>query len=160
MADCVSVAQTGADIVALDGTARPRPDGSSLQDCFKAIHAHGALVMADCGSLVDATASLEGGGGLPGDDIGWVPASRPDTRPGLRLRLRLSVAASDVPVLAEGRNRTPEDALRCLKQGAFAVVVGTAITHPTSITSRFARVLAGQEAHGAVYLWGSDRTGD
>jgi N-acylglucosamine-6-phosphate 2-epimerase len=149
VADCVSVAQTGADIVALDGTARSRPDGSSLQDCFDAIHAHGALVMADCGSLADAAASLGAGADCLGTTLAGYTGDRPRTQgPDFDLVSEL-VAATDVPVLAEGRIRTPEDALRCLRQGAFAVVVGTAITHPTSITNRFARALAGQEARGA-----------
>jgi N-acylglucosamine-6-phosphate 2-epimerase len=44
-------------------------------------------------------------------------------------------------VLAEGRIRTPDEARQCLDLGAFAVVVGTAITHPSSITRNFAAAL-------------------
>lgn len=42
-----------------------------------------------------------------------------------------------LPVIAEGRVRTPADVAACLERGAYAVCVGTAITHPTSITRGF-----------------------
>jgi N-acylglucosamine-6-phosphate 2-epimerase len=53
------------------------------------------------------------------------------------------VGMSSVPVLAEGRITTPDEAARALSLGAHAVVVGSAITHPTSITRRFAAVVTG-----------------
>ncbi len=148
VSDCVSVAQTGADIVALDGTRRPRPDGSTLQDCFDAIHAEGGLVMADCGSSTGAAASLDAGADCLGTTLGGYTGDRPRTDgPDFDFLSEL-VALGEAPVLAEGRIRSPEDGVRCLRLGAYAVVVGTAITHPTSITNRFARALAGQEPQG------------
>ena len=47
----------------------------------------------------------------------------------------------DIPVIAEGRIWTPEAALKALDHGAFAVVVGSAITRPTLITRQFAEAL-------------------
>ncbi|WP_319018770.1 hypothetical protein [Microbispora sitophila] len=41
-----------------------------------------------------------------------------------------------MPVIAEGRLHTPEQASEAHRLGAHAVVVGTAITHPTTITRR------------------------
>ena len=141
VADCVEVADAGADIVALDGTTRPRPDGSSLQDCVAAIHATGARVMADCGSVPDAIASLAAGADCVGTTLaGYTGARQRTDGPDLSL-LADMVAASTVPVLAEGRIRTPQEARHCLDVGAFAVVVGTAITHPASITRTFAEAL-------------------
>jgi N-acylglucosamine-6-phosphate 2-epimerase len=149
VSDGVAVVEAGADIVALDGTVRDRPDGSSLKDCFDAVHALGALVMADCGSALDAKASLEAGADCLGTTLAGYTGDRPRTDgPDFALLSEL-VALSDVPVLAEGRVRSPEDGVRCLELGAFAIVVGTAITHPTSITSRFVRAMARQESSGA-----------
>lgn len=52
--------------------------------------------------------------------------------------LRAAVEVSgDTPVICEGRIHTPEQAAQAMKAGAFAIVVGTAITHPTSITGWF-----------------------
>ncbi len=144
--DCEAVARTGCEIVALDGTTRPRPDGSTLKDCFDAIHALGGLVMADCGSPEDATASLAAGADILGTTLGGYTDSRPRTAgPDFDLLSEL-LHLSDRPVLAEGRVRTPADAAHCLELGAHAVVVGTAITHPTSITRDFVSVLRHQAA--------------
>lgn len=146
VADCIDVAQTGAEIVALDGTVRDRPDRSSLQDCVDAIHAHGALAMADCGSAADAVASLAAGVELIGTTLSGHTGDRPRTEgPDFDFLTEL-LTLTDTPVVAEGRIRTPQDAARCMELGAFAVVVGTAITHPTSITRRFATALPAQAA--------------
>src|SRR5689334_6839763 len=79
VADCVAVAEAGADIVALDGTTRARPDGSALQDCFDAIHATGAKVMADCGSVHDAMASMAAGADCIGTTLAGYTGARPRT---------------------------------------------------------------------------------
>ncbi len=52
--------------------------------------------------------------------------------------------AVDVPVIAEGRIYAPDQAASALAAGAFAVVVGRAITHPQSTTQRFTRALEAQ----------------
>ena len=46
------------------------------------------------------------------------------------------------PVIAEGRIRTPEQAKAAIEAGAFAVVVGSAITRPEHITEWFATAVA------------------
>ncbi|MCX7766252.1 MAG: tRNA-dihydrouridine synthase, partial [Candidatus Sumerlaeia bacterium] len=46
-----------------------------------------------------------------------------------------------IPVLAEGRIETPEQAAEAIKRGAWAVVVGTAITRPQIITQRFVKAI-------------------
>jgi len=46
-----------------------------------------------------------------------------------------------VPVIAEGAIGTPAEARRALDLGAWAVVVGSAITKPTEITQRFVETL-------------------
>ena len=45
------------------------------------------------------------------------------------------------PVVAEGRYDTPDLAAQALRAGAFAVVVGTAITNPREITRRFVQAM-------------------
>jgi N-acylglucosamine-6-phosphate 2-epimerase len=40
-------------------------------------------------------------------------------------------------VICEGSVHCPQDAKDAIDAGAWAVVVGTAITHPTSLTSWF-----------------------
>ena len=146
VAHAVAVARTGADIVAIDGTLRPRPDGSRFADACAAVHAEGALVMADCASVADAVAAAAAGADVVGTTLaGYTPDRRRTPGPDLELVTAL-VEAVDVPVIAEGRIHTPADAVAALAAGAYAVVVGTAITHPTSITSWFAAAVRGKEA--------------
>lgn len=56
----------------------------------------------------------------------------------------------DKPVICEGRVHTPADAKAAMDAGAWAVVVGTAITHPTSITSWFVEAVEGKSTPSRV----------
>jgi len=49
-----------------------------------------------------------------------------------------------VPFVAEGGIWSPEEARLSIECGAFAVVVGSAITRPQLITERFARAVEGR----------------
>ena len=93
--------------------------------------------MADCGSVDDAKAAEDAGADIVGTTLAGYTEERPKTAgPDLEL-INQMAAAVMTPVFAEGRIHTPEQAAAALRAGAFAVVVGTAITHPTSITSWF-----------------------
>ena len=68
---------------------------------------------------------------------GYTPQTAGETgEPNFALVARL-VKTLPCPVIAEGRVHTPEQARRMLEQGAWAVVVGGAITRPLEIASRF-----------------------
>ena len=56
--------------------------------------------------------------------------------PDYELVKRLSETV-DIPVIGEGRVHSPEEAVKMLEAGAFAVVVGGAITRPLEIAARF-----------------------
>jgi len=139
----LAVARAGADIIAVDGTRRPRPDGLDLADTIGAIkECSGTPVMADCGSLADAVAAVAAGADLVSTALAGYTGERPAT-PGPDLDLVAAIAsATDVPVVVEGRIRTPFEAAEALRRGAMAVCVGTAITHPLSITRSFCEALA------------------
>ncbi len=140
----LACAHAGAHIVALDGTRRPRPDGLSLHETITRVHDHSnALVMADCGSVDDAVAAARAGADLIGTTLAGYTDERVKTSgPDLDLLRELTASGLGVPVVAEGRIHTPGQARQAHEAGAFAVVVGTAITHPASITSWFAAALA------------------
>ena len=118
----------GSDIVALDATGRPRLDGLSFAETVAALREDGTLVMADCGSFEDAQRAVD-----------RVKTDGPD----LELLREVVAAFPDVPVICEGRVHTPEQAAAAMEAGAFAVIVGTAITHPTSITTWFKAAVEG-----------------
>ena len=140
--DALAVARAGAQVVALDGTRRARPDGRSLQGTITQVHElTDALIMADVGDLDDAIYSCDAGADLIGTTLAGYTGSRSRTDgPDLEL-IRALTHTIDLPILAEGRVHTPGQARACLDAGAHAVVVGTAITHPTSITSWFVEAL-------------------
>ena len=140
-----AVALAGAHVVAVDGTRRPRPDGLSLGQTITRIHENtNALVMADCGSLHDALAAAEAGADLLGTTLAGYTGERPKTTgPDIDLLRAMIEADLRIPIIAEGRVHTPLQALDAVRAGAHAVVVGTAITHPATITSWFVGALEG-----------------
>lgn len=140
-----AVRDAGAHVVALDGTRRPRPDGLTLAKTLRRLRAEGTLlVMADCGSLDDALAARDAGADIIGTTLsGYTPDRTPTDGPDLDLVAQLATAVPDLPVIAEGRIHTPHHARQAIESGAYAVVVGTAITHPTTITSWFAQSVTG-----------------
>lgn len=149
----IGVVAAGADLIALDGTLRPRPDGQPLRRQIERLHQEfGIPIVADVDSLDAGLAAREAGadfvattlsgytgGGLPSPGRGHQSAGTPPG-PDVELVRRL-VAAVDCPVVAEGRIRTPEDVRAVFDAGAHAVVVGSAITNPTDITAQLASAL-------------------
>ncbi len=139
----VAIREAGADVVAVDGTGRDRPQGARLAQIVEAVHERGGLVMADIATAEQALFAVEAGADLVATTLsGYTDPAATTDEPDLALVERLA-ARLPVPVLAEGRITTPDDARRALALGAFAVCVGTAITRPQAITSRFAAALSG-----------------
>lgn len=135
----VACVNAGADVVALDATSRPRPDGRSFAQTVSELKAAfpQVLVMADCGSVDDAKASQDGGADLVGTTLAGYTGERPKTEGPDWEVIEQVLNIAQVPVIAEGRIHTPAHAAQAIQMGVHAVVVGTAITHPTSITSWF-----------------------
>lgn len=139
----IGVHAAGADIVALDGTRRQRPDGLTLAETIHRLKDEtGALVMADTGSLADAVAAADAGADCVGTTLAGYTPDRPKLDgPDIELIAEIA-AAVEIPVIAEGRIHTPAQAAAAVEAGAFSVVVGTAITHPASITRWFAEAVS------------------
>ncbi|MET9806018.1 N-acetylmannosamine-6-phosphate 2-epimerase [Streptomyces halstedii] len=138
----LAVVEAGAAVVAADATDRPRPDGSDFAELVTAVHAAGALVMADVSTLDEGIAAAALGADFVSTTLsGYVPGTPKRTGPDLDLVTSLSAAVS-VPVVAEGRINTPGEAAEAIARGAHSVVVGTAITAPTALTARFVAGLA------------------
>lgn len=139
-----AVADAGAHIVAIDGTRRARPDGLTLMQTIAGLrtsHPH-AVVMADCGSLDDAVAAEMAGADILGTTLSGYSGERAKTSgPDIELIAQIADRCAK-PLVAEGRIHSPADAASARTAGAHAVCVGTAITHPTTITSWFVAALA------------------
>lgn len=135
------VAQAGADWIAIDATDRPRPGGPVAEFVPAIVQATGKPVLADVATLAEGVAAAAAGASAVATTLsGYVGASRDGHAsaegPDLDLVSALAGAAG-IPVVAEGRYATPEQVAAALERGAWAVVVGTAITNPTAITARF-----------------------
>lgn len=135
-----AVARAGADIVALDATGRPRPDGRPLVDVVTALHEEaGVLVLADISTREEgAEAEAAGADALATTLAGYTPYTLATRGPDLDLVRQLTSRVA-LPVIAEGRIRTPAQAREALTNGAWAVVVGHAITNPGAIAADFLR---------------------
>jgi putative N-acetylmannosamine-6-phosphate epimerase len=140
--DAEAILATGVPFVALDGTNRLRPNGEVLADVIATIHRHGALAFADLATRHDLRGAVDAGADAVGSTLsGYTKESAMDSDdPDFEL-LAWLVKYSPVPVFAEGRIWTPEQATEALEIGASFVVVGTAITNPMAITSRFATTI-------------------
>lgn len=133
----LAVAALGADVVALDATTRPRPDGLSFVETVRGFKQErpDTLLMADCDCLESALIAANAGVDLIGTTLaGYTVARQRSDGPDLDL-IEQIVGRIELPLIAEGRIHTPVQARQAVDAGAFAVVVGTAITHPATITS-------------------------
>jgi len=124
-----AIAQAGADIIAIDATLRDRPDGETVESLIARIHTElNKPVMADVDTLEAAIAASRAGADLIGTTLyGYTAATKHQTPPGFDLLAQM-VAAIDVPIICEGGIASPQMARHAMTLGAYAVVVGTAIT--------------------------------
>jgi len=137
------VIAAGAEFVALDGTARPRPGGETLAQVVKEIHRLGGIALADLATAADLRHAVLADVDAVGTTLAGYTAESPTTgdAPDLDF-LRWLVKHSPLPVFAEGRYWTPEQAVEGFAIGAAFVVIGTAITNPMAITARFVAAAA------------------
>lgn len=124
-----AIATAGADIIAIDATCRDRPEGETLESLISRIHTElGKLVMADVDTLESGLAAAQAGADLIGTTLyGYTAATKHLKPPGFELLNQL-VTSLSVPIICEGGIAAPEMARQAIAAGAYAVVVGTAIT--------------------------------
>jgi N-acylglucosamine-6-phosphate 2-epimerase len=124
-----AIAEAGADIIAIDATLRDRPGGETVADLVARIHQElGKPVMADVDTLEAAIVAAAAGADLVGTTLyGYTKQTQQQSPPGFDLLAQM-VQQLEVPVICEGGIASPAMARRSLDLGAYAVVVGTAIT--------------------------------
>ncbi|MRG60734.1 putative N-acetylmannosamine-6-phosphate 2-epimerase [Agromyces sp. CFH 90414] len=145
------VADAGADLVAIDATARPRPDGRTLAETIGALHERGIAVMADVATFAEGLAAADAGADVVSTTLAGYTHERGDAADAPDLELvRALAAALDVPVFAEGRIATPNQLATAFEAGAWSVVVGGAITRPAAITASFVAAIPAHAAAAGV----------
>lgn len=136
--EVISLVEAGADIIAFDGTERPRPNGCKLEEIIKYIKINKRLAMADISTLEEGLRCAELGVHLISTTLsGYTSHSaEPTDEPDFELLEELT-KRTKVPVVLEGRIWEPEQVDRAFELGAHCVVIGSAITRPQLITKRF-----------------------
>lgn len=129
--DIATVWAAGADVIALDATARPRPNQEDLAELIqRAKNDLGAPLMADVDSIDNGLIAASLGCEWVGTTLyGYTEQTAQQTPPGYGLLSPLrDQLPDDVTLICEGGIQSPGSASEALGHGADLVVVGTAIT--------------------------------
>ena len=139
-----AIDHAGADIIALDCTARRLATAEPWPELIRRIHTElNRPVLADIATLDDALAAERAGADAVATTLYGYTAETANIRAISWSLVQSIVAHLTIPVLVEGHITNPEEVHRALDLGATAVVVGSAITRPETITARFV-----EAAHG------------
>lgn len=140
-----AIARAGADIIAIDATSRNRPEGETVSSLIDKIHDQlGKPVMADIDTIEAAIAAQSAGADIVGTTLyGYTAQTQNFSPPGFDLLTQM-VEQLEVPVICEGGISSPQMARQALDLGAYAVVVGTAITGIDYQVKAYKSALSGQ----------------
>ena len=139
MKEVDELVEAGSDVIALDCTDMKRGDGKTIDQFITEVRAKypDAILMADISTYEEGVRAWKLGMDIVGTTMsGYTSQSPKLDGPDYELVKRLSETV-DIPVIGEGRVHSPEEAVKMLEAGAFAVVVGGAITRPLEIAARF-----------------------
>jgi N-acylglucosamine-6-phosphate 2-epimerase len=133
-----AVAEAGADIIALDCTARRLTAAEPWPQLIPRIHTElNRSVLADIATLEDALAAERAGADAVATTLYGYTTETANQRT-ISLPLIQSILTNvTIPLLVEGHITQPDEVRAALNLGAAAVVIGSAITRPQIITARF-----------------------
>lgn len=133
-----SISNAGADLVALDCTRRRLPEMEPWPALVTRIHDElRRVVCADIATMDDALSAQSAGADVIATTLRGYTADTKKVRSVDWPFLEELVSKVEVPVILEGHVTSPDEVRRALEIGVHAVVVGSAITRPQSITERF-----------------------
>jgi N-acylglucosamine-6-phosphate 2-epimerase len=138
------IVDAGADVIGLDCSARRPQSAESWPELLPRIqNMLGKPVLADIATLEEALAAEQAGASAVATTMfGYTPETAGKRFVNWHLVEQLAKSLP-IPVIVEGHVRGPEDLRRAIDAGAFAVVVGAAITQPEAITARFIAAIEG-----------------
>lgn len=133
------ILDTGIEIIALDATPRKRPNNETFDEIVKKIRENypDVLIMAEISTFEEAQAVMSKDVDIISTTLSGYTKESQDVKTVNIDLVKKITEACDIPVIAEGKIQTPEDMVAVLNAGAHCAVVGTAITRPEIITSRF-----------------------
>ncbi len=135
--DAKDLVQAGADIIAFDGTSRPRGE-NNLKQIIKFIKLNNKIAMADVSTTQEGISARLLGADIVSTTLSGYTQFSPEVsdEPDFEL-LKELVNSVDCPVILEGRIWTPQQVDKAFELGAYSVVIGSAITRPQLITKKF-----------------------
>lgn len=137
------ILEVGVDIIALDATGRKRPNGETFESIVIKIRENYPQVgiMAEISTLEEAENILSTAPDFISTTLsGYTEESKNINHVNIQLVRDISKIC-DIPIIAEGKIKTADEAAEVLNAGAYAVVVGTSITRPEIITSRYVKTI-------------------
>ena len=146
MKEVDALVEAGSDVIALDCTNQKRGDGKSISEFITEVRRKypDEILMANISTYEEGVNAWKLGVDIVCTTMsGYTPYSPKLDGPDYELVKKLS-STVDIPVIGEGRVHSPEQAVEMLNAGAFAVVVGGAITRPLEIAQRFIKAVEGR----------------
>lgn len=139
-----AIKEAGADIIALDCTFQKNSNGKYAWELIKEIKEKlNVQVMADISTVEEGLNAEKEGADLVSTTLsGYTSYTKYTDGPDFQLIEALSRSLK-IPLMAEGRIWTVEHAKKALELGAYAIIVGGAITRPMEITARFVKAIEG-----------------
>lgn len=138
LAHAKALVEAGASAVAID-VRQKRPFGEPLKELLPRLKREtGVTVLADCAGIEDAKKALELGADALASTFGFL-TNEIGVEPDFLLLEKMIKLGR--PVIAEGGFWDPQQVVKAFEMGAWAVVVGSAITRPREITRRFVRAI-------------------
>lgn len=138
----------GSDVVALDCTMRKRGDGKTVNQFLEEIRAKypDIILMADISNYEEGINAWKCGVDIVGTTMsGYTDYTPKLDEPDYQLMRRLAEELT-IPVIGEGKIHCPDQAVKALETGVWAIVVGGAITRPLEIAQRFMKAI--EESRG------------
>lgn len=139
--------EAGAEIIAIQATNHYRDDNKLSYELISEIKSElpDALIFADVATVKDAEEAIRRGADFVAPTLaGYTKAGhydqvRIENEPNYELLKEIVQVSKNTgtEVIMEGKVNSPEIAKKCLALGAFAVVVGNAITRPHITARRF-----------------------
>ena len=154
MKEVEEVIQAGADIIAIDGTDRlinGIPAFHIIQEIKEKYPE--VLILADVRDEKDALQSLKMGADFVAPTFyRFKPDAKSTDEPDWEMFAKMCRVSDGLGyVLMEGKVWTVDDAIRALYYGAWAVVVGSAITRPHLIAQRFVEHINGFQGERSLF---------
>lgn len=145
-AEVDALIKSQCDVIALDATLRPRPNGISLEELVHYIRAHtNKPIMADCATLEEAKNAESLGFDYISSTLRSYTAETKGIKiPDIEFTKKLLSSITKSQVIFEGGISSPQDLAEVLATGTKMVVIGGAITRPLNIVRRYMQEFKGE----------------